>query len=606
MVGRYDFAIKGLYLVIPTVLASGLAIWKANLFRETSPALKLTSISPLFSHLAILFVTLYLISLCLLVGSVSRPLTYFVLMGIMAMLILVEILAMGWEHAGQRNIIVLQIACMLASSVFGQTLKLPLYHGDGGDLLYHMRFIDTIVESGYVIPTIMEDYQYFPLFHIFGASATMLTGMKLQTSYFISYGIVFIVSVPIVYLLATQATRDARLPLVAILLYSLSGKVISSGMYMVPRTMTFVFFLLVLFLLMRRRDSLKFKAIAVFLILPFVLMHQTTLAITSAVFVALLFIELVVYRRARYMGYVYPTIFTIAYLSYWLYIANRFFINVINTINHTTEPIVIPSVTTQESLFVYLLKYSDLAIMAFLAIVGSISQLYKSDDRNTLCAVFALFSFMAMPFYFPGPAGFCSSILLSYRLPIMLSPFIAFTMAGGILFLVQQAAINRKRCKSMMFGGLGLILVYLFCFVSIVILGNQTDFTNSNFFGIQRSGYFTVSELEAFSFCDEHVRRGLIYTDYNSYRYMTGRLYMQNIITSEKVLDSKSIEEGYMLFRVGELESRKQLPFLMGHFHGFMGTAYIYHFGDTPDIEIMWNQENKMFDNGSAHIYSIC
>lgn len=600
--GRSDLAIKGLYLAIPVTLASGMAIWKANIFKESSPSASpsLTLTSPSFSHLVLLFVVLYLIGLCILISSESRPLSYFVLMGVMAALIFVEILATGQEHTGQRNIILLQIAALLAISVFGQTLKLPLYHGGGGDLLCHMRLINTVVESGY-LTSAMGGYQYFPLFHIFGASAAMLTDMELQTSYFIFNGLVFIISVPIVYLLATQATRDAHLPLVATLLYSLSGEVIFGGMYMVTRTMAFVLCLLVLYLLIRGRNNLKFKAIAVFLIVPLTSMHQTTLLYFSAILVALILIELVIHRRSHYIGYTYPMLFTVAYLCYWVYIAWVFIGYAIKIIALTAEPVAISGIV-QEQLYISLSKNLDLTIMAFLVVLGIIGQLYKGRKEVALSAVFAVFSLIAIAFYFPGPADFLSPYFLTYRLPLLLSPFIAFAMAAGILLLIQRVAINRQHWKAVTMKGISLFIIILFAFLSLVILGNSTDFDFSKIRGVESSDYFTEAELEAFSFCVEYGGSVPVYTDYDSWCYVRNYLGMQTI-TSREVFDSESIEEGYMLLRGGELESRGQLSFLTGLTHGFMGEGYLYKLGDTPDLEAMWGREHKIFDNGAVWIY---
>jgi len=604
VLGWSNLAIKGLYLAIPVTLASGIAIWKPNLFKEHSfPAptnITLSSLS--FSHVALLFVVLYIISLCLLIGSESRPFSYFLVMGIMAVLIFVEILATEREHTGRRSIILLQIAFLLANLILGQTLKLPLYYGSGGgDLLSHMRLINTIVESGYLIPA-MGDYQYFPLFHILGASATLLTGMELQTSYFLVTGLCFLGSIPIVYLLSSQVTQDIRFPLTAALLYSLSSVVILSGMYMITRTLAFIFCLLVLYLLIRERGSLR--AIAVFLIFPLVLMHQTTLAYASAGLVALILIELVMYGRSHYIGYTYPMLFIITYLGYWIYASGPFFSRILKTIVSTTEPVIISTAILSEPFLISLLKEFDSTIVAFLAILGIIRLLYISKKGVDLGKVLALFSLIAFVFYFKGPASFLEPILLASRLRFPSSPFIALAAAGGILLLVERAAINRQHLKSIVLTGISLFIVFLLSFSAMVISGNQTDFPNSKVFGSVSSGYFTESELEAFSFCDDHRGSVPIYTDYNSWRYIGG--YLTDVLTSASttMFDSASVEEGYMLLREGELESRGQLLFLTGVKHGFTGEAYLYEVGDIPDLKAMWEQELKLYDSGTIQIYS--
>ena len=109
--GRTDLASRGLYLIIPVTLAAVIAIWKPDLFSEgeTPAASKFTVGSRHFPHLVLLFILLYLVTLCLLVGNETRPLSYFCLVAVMAGLILIEVLSIGQEQSGQRYIILTQI-----------------------------------------------------------------------------------------------------------------------------------------------------------------------------------------------------------------------------------------------------------------------------------------------------------------------------------------------------------------------------------------------------------------------------------------------------------------------------------------------------------------
>jgi hypothetical protein len=244
LAGDESDLIAPLTVLVPIVLASVVAIWKAPLLkRNPSTALsgfRLSSRS--FFYLVLLFVISYLLSLCFLIQGGPRPMAYFYLVAVMAGLVFIEILGTQQKHSNWQGLILAQIVLLSLNLVLGQTLNLPLYFG-GGDLLYHMGSINSIVESGHVTSAMTGGYQYFPLFHIFGTSGVLLTDMELEQSYFVFYGLSFAISLPIVYLLVKQITKDTRLPLLATLLYCLSRVVIFNGMYINTREMAYTLFI---------------------------------------------------------------------------------------------------------------------------------------------------------------------------------------------------------------------------------------------------------------------------------------------------------------------------------------------------------------------------
>lgn len=604
--GHPDLAARGSYLVLPAILLFVIATRTSLLKKIPDTTLARIHLSSrYFTYLILLFILLYLISLCLVVGSESRPLSYFLLVAAMVSLIFVEILSTDQEHSGRVWLILVQMVFLSLSLIFGQTLKLPLYFGGGGDVLVHMHYVSTIVESGHVTSA-MGDYLYFPLFHVLGATETMVTGMNLKTSYFLFNGLAFITSIPLVYLLARQVTKDTHLPLVAALFYSQSSVVILGGMYTVTRTVAYVLCLLVLYLLVRAKGNLTLRGIAVFLILPLILMHQSTLIIASGILVALLIGELILYHRSERVGYNYLMLFCIAYLGYWTYVAYPFFSSMVTVLAATTEPVVISSGATlqQDPLTTHLLRYMEFSIAAFLAMLGIVSKLSQSRQVASYGHVFALFALGALLFYLPGPVTLLASSLLSYRLPLPLSPFITLAMAGGSLLFVQQAATNRQGWKTMTTVGISLLIIFSFSLSSSIITANSTDL-NLKVLGNEPRSYYTEAELSAFSFCAQRKRNAPIYTDYHSGRYFEGYLAMPAISTYGEVFNIKQIKKGYFLFRKEELQSRGQLQFQTKVRHGFGLETHIYRVGDAPDLESTWSEQDRIFDNNSVEIYSL-
>ena len=322
--GQFDLAGRGLYMVLPAVLVLIIST-RTSLIKKNSDTVSARIHLNLhsFTYVVLAFILLYPISLCILISNESRPFSYFCLISIMVGLIFVGILSVEQKHNGRRGIVLIQIAFLSLNLIFGQTLKLPLYFG-ATDIFSHMLFVRLIVENGHITP-IMGLYQYFPLFHIFDTIGMLLTGMPLKASYFVFNGLAFIISIPIVYLLVSQLTKDARLPLVAVLLYSQSHHVIFNGMYMITRVMAYVLCLLALYLLIRGESKQWLRILAVFLIFPLVLTHQITLVYVFVILALLILIQLALYHRAHYISYTYLCLFVVSFLCYWSYIALTFF-----------------------------------------------------------------------------------------------------------------------------------------------------------------------------------------------------------------------------------------------------------------------------------------
>jgi hypothetical protein len=599
---RFDSAVRWLLVLgVPVILAAVLAMRQVHRVKK-SPATIPASLplsSRYFSYLVLLFSALYLFSLSFLVQGGARPIAYFCLVAVMAGLIFVEILGTEQTQGKRQGVILTQIAFLTLNLIFGQTLILPLFFG-AGDLLDHMGWINSIMASGHVTSA-MLDYQYFPLFHIFGASGVLLTGMGIQTSYFILNGLSFVISIPIVYLLVRQVTKDARLGLLAALIYSLCRMVLFSGMYMNTRDMAFLFCLLILYLLMQR--NWRLRTIAVGLIVPLVLLHQTTLVYFTGILVIIMVIEFILSGRSQYIGYVYPLLFTVAYLGYWLCFCHEFFYKAVILVS-VSEPMTVPSTTVVigEPIISTLAKNADYAILFFFALFGILSQLRQDYRGAAVSHVFALFAFMVLPFFIPLIA-YLFSPMLAYRLPLLISPFIALAMAAGILALVPRLDIIKQRLKSAVLLGLVLLLTLLFSFSSVFLLGGETDQNLRKLGATGTRLYFTQAELTALSFLTENRGDVPIYTDYQSSRYLEGYLKTQADGTVD-TLDVEMVEEGYLLFRKEEFGVRGILLFQLAGVVGMYSDPYEYRTGEIPDLEAVWQGENQIFNNSAVQIYS--
>lgn len=604
-IGRSDLAIRGSSIAIPIALAAIVAIVKPGLFNRdtdvTPPDFEAKSSH--FGHLALLFFLLFTVNLCLLLSSETRPLAYFILTAVMAGVILFEILSLEHDNGRQKGIILLQIVFLFLGITLGQTLKLPFFFGDT-DIFGHMRNISFILEEGFVTENLLG-YQYFPLFHIFNAIGVFITGLPLERSYFVVNGLMFAFSIPLIYLLIKRMTDSKKLPLIATLFYVLMSEIMFSGMYTITRTMAFVIAFMVLYLLLRTRRDLRFRILAIFSIIPLILTHQMTLIFFSIILALIAIIEFILYRRFKNISFNFQMLFIIIYIGYWMYLAGPFFEEIIGMINATSGVAPVPeSGALQLDWSTYMLANSPFIIIAFMAILGILGQLLRGDKNGKPAGVFALLSLIALFFFLPGLSNYLLPYFINYRIPLMVTPFIAFAAGSGLYFLIRQwHTFGLRRA----WGALGVVLLVIFSFSSITILANQTDFDIGDIVGKQNQKYFTEAELESFSFLRENRSEdSYIYSDHETHRYFVLYLRLPSI-SYIKYLDTSLAEEGYFVFREEEYLSRGRLQFLIPapdveNFNRDIVTVYKLNEGDDP-LET-WEEQNKIYSNSSVHIYS--
>jgi hypothetical protein len=366
-----DILLRGQYLAFPVIIASLVIIYCKPKHFDYKETIKLyLPISRWKYHLT--YLLLYLVSIYLLFAYQTRPIAYFLLIGTMAVVILAEILTNN--YANKPASILFKIILLTANIICGQTLKLPLYFGST-DILDHMRFIESVLINQNITPE-MGIYQYFPLYHIFVAIEQLLTNLNVKVGFFTTVGLTFVSSIYFIYLITLKVTRNKKLSLVTALLYSLSTETLYSGMNMVTRVMSYVVFLVLFYLLISKRQGDPRKNIlAISLIIPLIFMHQITLVQEVIILGVFLLLELLIYHRNKMFGIVFPIIFTVSFISYWIYAAGPFFDGIINTVVATSDIVVIPSQLGYIPIYKTLIHYFDASIIALFLIIGIITLL---------------------------------------------------------------------------------------------------------------------------------------------------------------------------------------------------------------------------------------
>lgn len=598
-----DYLLRGQYLAFPIILASLIMIYCKPKKLEHKETIKLhLHISRWNYHL--IYLLLYLATIYLLTAYQTHPIAYFLLIGTIAVVILAEILTD--DFANNPASILFKITLLAANIIFGQTLKLPLYFGST-DILPHLHWIKILLTRQHITPP-MGYYEYFPLYHILNAIGQLLTNLDLQSAYFAVIGLSFLSSIFFIYLIAYKVTHSTNKSLAAALIYSLSSEALFAGMNMVTRVMSYVIFLVMFYLLISKRpgDSRK-NILAISLIIPLVFMHQITLVqevITLGVF---LLLELFIYHRSKLFGIVFPIIFTVCFISYWIYVAGPFFEGVLKTIISTTEAVVIPESLPDIPLYMSLTGNLEATIFAFFAIIGVVLLLVKGleqKEKGQLGVLFALFSFLAMPLFFPGPADFFTALLLSYRIPLMVLPFIIVPTVEGIFYFLNYLKTKPRNIARLSFV---LLTIFTFALTTSLTLGNSTDLNLDKLLVAENRKYFTASELSSFDFCVDKTNKDMTaYTDYESGRYLLSYANRNASSSTEIIENPAKVDDGYLLLRSNHLEERGKLIFIAGT-TGFAGKSINYTITDFDKMNISKTirKNNKVYENDSNILYFI-
>jgi hypothetical protein len=590
---------------LPVILAAIVCI--INYFRrkrETVPTGKigLSLSSRHFGYLVLVSAILYILSLCFLFQGGPRPLYYFCLITVIVALISLEIFGTENTHHARQMIIIAQITLLVLNFIYGQTLNLPLFFG-GGDLLRHMGWIDTILETGHITSAIGGYYQWFPLFHVFGAEGVLVTGMSLQTSYFILFGFIFTFSVFIVYLLVKSITKDVRLALLATLIYATMREPIFNGMYMNTRELACIFYLAILYLLLQ--TNWRLRAIALFLIIPMVPLHHTTLVHFSMILAAIFVIEMILYGRSKLIGYNYLALLTMAYVGYWLLFCYPFFHDMVLRVA-PSDVLAVPTGggIAASNLINTALRNVDYIILGFIMFIGVINQLQQDKQEVTTRHVFAVFGLLAFVVFMPDIASILSPLLLAYRLALLVSPIISFVFAAGLLALIpRQGQYGTGKIKSAVSLSLITVVIMIFSFSSQYQMSGATDVNLSNLGSTSPRRYFSEAELASFALLAEYQGDIPIYTDEHTGWYFEAKYNQIVDYSTDTLVIGQTRGNAYLLLRETALTSRGQLIFDVRGQSAMHHEEYVYRNGQEPNLKELWQNERCIYNDGEVQIY---
>jgi len=544
--GKLGYALRGLFTGIPAILSClfVLFIYKKDVSLhdiDVLPSLNIKSLTYLFG----IFYISSLISLLLSQGS--RPWYYFVFILVLYLSVFLQI----FSKKASPSLILGESFLIMANLIYSVTLNYDFYVGTT-DLLPHIFLSELTAISGQTIPTSLSDYAYFPLYHILIAEASELLNTGIKTSLFLVTAPIYAITVIFLYYLFNYITNNRQISLLSCILFSVSSVVLYYGTNVITRTMSFVMFIVLLYLIYVvnfKKDKLSLKTLSVLVAIFLTLVHNVSLP-QLVILLVLLFVSEYVVGDGSYISKPFFVFLNVTFISYWFFVAYVFVQRSLapRLQSQFWESIVLTAGGTevlQESLL-NLVGLLDKSIFLFFALIG-IGFLLK-NYKNNYASVFGLFALLTLIFYVPNPLNTIWQFRVLFRVDrfmLFVSPFMAFIMGYGIyIFWNYMDKYSSKKINSFF---LVLLLFSGFVFVSSIFSIGDSDFLGQD----AKHEYFTSDELSGFEHVFNYVpANSSIYTDYYSSRFF----YLPLIPATSAEMNITSYDN----YRIGDVNKLPQ------------------------------------------------
>jgi len=620
LLGRTDMAMRTLAITIP-VLASSIVLNRLYADEKLESRIKdiLADSKNIYSvdHriLVLTFFYLFLLSIFILFYFEKRPIFYFIVVAFLYMILILEIL----NKKPRTNLIIFQNIILFLNIVWGVTMRYPLYFG-GTDIISHLKSAELVAITG-GISHLSSSYINFPLYHILVAQSSLISGLDILFSKNLFIGIVFSLSILLVYKLTKIVTKNDTISLLSMVFYSSFSVVLSDGMYMITRNIAFIGFLLLFLIIVKFNDkqkvSVRYTMIYSLFSIFILLVHQVSIFQFLLLFALLIVIQRV--HKVHYLRvkeYLFLIVITI---SYWLLLAYSFSSHVILNIliapvERDTE-IVRTGITDTFSVSAYLFSSIDTMLFIFIFLTGTLCVLYYSEKAKL--KVFILFSLILAIFFIPSPLDVMEvtrDIFTFQRMRSFVAPFMGIGLGIGFYLIIKDFSLSEryKNIKPLRttYHAFVLFLIFGFIFVSITSPGISTD---TDIHEHNPSRYFDEGELATFDFVAEHIpSTSFIQSD----RFVVRYYKLGSINTSEveevewphhkqrpinNISSLKTLaDNNYVIYRQGEFYDKNVLRM------GYGPTRFTYLRTEENQLELEKNLEGnkKIYTNGNNHIYN--
>lgn len=245
---------KGHYgVTLPAILfAASLVylVFRKNLAKEISFSTSRLGINSKFSHIV------YILSISagiwiLWSNLYNRPFLYFIAVLVAAGSVVFDIISVDSSKNRSIIIVLLKIIILTLSIYAGKYFE--FYGIYGSDPWWHIVAIQQTTDLGHISGEYLSQsiYHSFPLFHILGSITQIITGLSAYAAVFMGVGIAQCLSCLFIFLIGKKIF-DKKIGLLAALIIPLSAFTIQMSSAIIPMSLGFFFFLIVMYLLLYR------------------------------------------------------------------------------------------------------------------------------------------------------------------------------------------------------------------------------------------------------------------------------------------------------------------------------------------------------------------
>lgn len=556
---------------------------------------------PLYLTLLTCFMTVFTLSVLILYKSDVRPLYYYILMTVLALVLLLEILYV--ELAGKRPLVILfQIMAYSLNLIWGVTLNYYLFIGRT-DTLPHIWWAESLLDLGYVTD-FFHVYQPFPLWHILCDSVYLLIGAggPVFDVLFVVSGLVYaILGISAIYLLVKKMTGDVRMALVSALFLSFDTIYVFYGMYSISRSVVMVLFVVLMVLLVDRESKAK-RWLAYGLSFSLIVYHTVSILFIMVVLL-LTYVVQKVFIKTKANPIVdlrFLIVMAAMTLIYWA-------VNASNIIWTITDSLLQSSagVTGLQTGSIYttplseVFNYAQYSLYILFILVGA-ALILRVNVAGVKLKIFAIVALAMIPLSYPGPLLLLNSLSSTAsigRFEEYTFTFMVVTAAAGFSMLHKE-----KRRYVNVF----IILI----FMAMAFLSISNDFVASDNPLVKRPFYTyylhesEVSGLDRMS----SLSGGDVMTDYVAVRYLEKSPYMDKMHILEADADNARLltnnSSDVIVIRDGELAGRplKLFTATQGYVESASWNALEYYYEDDRIFDSL-DGINRIYDSRSMRSY---
>ena len=428
----------------------------------------------LFNILFFSIFTLSIISYYLRPDLYSRPITYFILIFVLIMLLSSEILFTSYTKK-YSYILLLKIITIPLSLVITQSFLFPSVIGI--DPWYHQYITETIFNGG-IVPIGGETYSYMnlPVMHLIIGTNSLFTQFNYKVATVISISLVQIITLLVFLFIIAEKVTNHRIALLSTLIYAFCKPFILFSYITIPFTLSVIWIVMIVYLLLfKEHRNYIINILVIILMFLLILTHSIGSILAFIVLITIFIITKIIQllkmekpifkhkSKISLISYSIPLFFLILMLSWWMYVSNDFatFLmlikNAFDVDFYMTTADIVPEIFSYPvPYWEYLLNYIGSEYLVWgLAMIGCfflVSKKMINFQRISTVSIALIILFISLI------ASFGSFEILSYRWYYPADLFLVIPLAVSI-FLIYTSFADRLPRKFLI-----LLLITLIAF----------------------------------------------------------------------------------------------------------------------------------------------